>query len=361
MKISSLKINNFRNYDNLDIDFCQNLNIFLGKNAQGKTNLLESIFFCGLGKSFKSVKDKDTIKWGKNFANIKIKIEKKHRNQEILIILNDLNKKSVKIEDISIKKTSALLGEMPVVFFSPNELKLVKESPDDRRKFLNISISQMNKRYFYALSRYEKILQNRNKLLKTSKNINDVKQTIDIWNKSLVENAEIIFKERVDFVGKINPLSKKAHLYLSNEKEILEIKYKTFIKNSEKFKKEFLEKLEACLEKDFKMGYTTTGVHRDDLELYLNNIEVKQFGSQGQQRTVALSLKLAEVEILKEQCGEYPILLLDDVFSELDGERRKKLLNFTKKCQTFLTTTDFDYNVENCEIFNINDGKIVKK
>ena len=359
MQIKNIKIKNFRNYKELDLSIGDGVNVFLGKNAQGKTNLLETIYFCGIGKSFRQVRDKEVIKWGEEFAKIEIQIEKKYRKSAIELIFNSESKKSIKIDGISIKRTGEILGELPIVFFSPDELKLIKDSPEERRKFMNIDISQTNKRYFYLLGRYEKILANRNKLLKTTKDIEILRNMIDIWDRSLVEIAEKISNEREKFVKEIAPFAEMAHSYISNGKERLVIKYKGYNPGKNDFKEYMLKNLQKNLEKDFKLGYTTIGPHRDDIDIYLNDIEVKSFGSQGQQRTVALSLKLAELEIIREKTGEYPILLLDDVFSELDLERRKRLLKFTMRTQTFITCTDFDYDIGNCKIFNIKEGNII--
>ncbi len=358
MQITNIKIQNFRNYENLDLDIGEGINVFLGSNAQGKTNLLETIYFCGIGKSFRSIKDKEVIRWGKESGRIKIEVQKKYRKTAIELIFNNDSKKIIKIDGISIKRTGEILGELPIVFFSPDELRLIKDSPDERRKFMNIDISQTNKKYFYLLGRYEKILANRNKLLKTTKDLEVLRNMIDIWDRSLVEIAEKISKERENFVKEIAPFAEMAHSYISNGKEKLMIKYKGFDPGKNDFKEGMLKSLQKNLEKDYKLGFTTIGPHRDDIDIFLNDIEVKTFGSQGQQRTVALSLKLAELEIIKEKTGEYPILLLDDVFSELDFERRKRLLKFTMRTQTFITCTDFEYNVENCKIFNIKNGNI---
>ena len=358
MYLSNIKLNNFRNYKSLNLDLSENINVLLGKNAQGKTNLLEAIFFCGIGKSFKSVKDKELIKREEESGKIEIEIQKKYRKQKIEINLSKSLKKNIKIDGISIIRIGDLLGEIPVVFFSPDELKLIKESPEERRKFMNISLSQTDKKYFYLLRRYEKILANRNKLLKETKDIEVLRQTIDIWDRVLVDVAEKIIKERERFIKEITPFAEKALDYISGGKEKLRVEYKGLKSENQTYSEILAKKLKQNIEKDFKLGYTSIGPHRDDIDIYLNEIEVKNFASQGQQRTVALSLKLAELEIMKQKTGEYPILLLDDVFSELDSERREKLLKFTTRTQTFITCTDFDKNIENCKIITIKDGKI---
>ena len=358
MKINKLALNNFRNYKKETISFDEGLNVLVGKNAQGKTNILEAIFFAVIGKSFKVSKEKETIKWDEENASIKAEFSRLYRDVLIELYFNKSSKKAVKIDGVSIRKIGELLGNINAVFFSPQELKLVKESPDERRRFMNIDISQTNKRYFYALNRYEKVLANRNKLLKMTKDIEVLKDTIEIWDRALVDLAEKIRKERQEFIEKLAPFAEKAHDYISGGSEKLEVKYDGFDCGDKDFKTEMLKALQKNLEKDFKLGYTSVGVHRDDIDIYLNGVEVKSFGSQGQQRTAALSMKLAELEIIKERTGEYPILLLDDVFSELDEQRQTRLLKFTSRTQTIITCTEFDKKIKGRTI-KIENGKVV--
>ncbi len=358
MKIQSIELDGFRNYGHIKTKFDDNVNILIGKNAQGKTNLLESIFYCCIGKSFKSCKDKELVNWSAEQARIKIVAQKKYRDLTIEARLFKDQKKTIKINDLPIKKIGELIGEINVVFFSPQELKLVRESPEERRKFMDIDISQNNKRYFYQLSRYEKILQNRNKLLKNSKTIDVVKETVEIWDRALVASAKLLAFERQKFVSQILPFAQKAHSYISGGKEQLELKYicGCKVELDENFEENLMKQLRKNLEKDYKLGYTSLGVHRDDIDIYLNGVEVKGFGSQGQQRTVALSLKLAELENMCNINGEYPILLLDDVFSELDSERQARLIKFVGRTQTFITCTD-EKKISG-KVYKISNGEI---
>lgn len=350
MFIKSLKLKSYRSYENFEFEFDDGLNILVGKNAQGKTNVLEAIFFAIIGKSFKTSKEKEVIKWDSQNAYVDAIFQKKYREVEVELFFDNAHKKTIKIDKIAIRKIGELMGSANAVFFSPEELKLVKESPDERRRFMNIDISQTNKRYFYLIGRYEKVLANRNKLLKSSSDINVIKESIDIWDRALADLAEKIAYERKNFIEELAPYAKLAHEYISGGKEQIEIKYISSFE--ENYAANMVKALAKNLEKDFKLGYTTVGVHRDEIDIYLNGVEVKNFGSQGQQRTVALSMKLAELEIIKNRVGEYPILLLDDVFSELDKERRKKLLKFTSKTQTIITCTEFDENIK-AKIFEI--------
>ncbi len=352
MKIASLKLENFRNYSNAQIMFSPGVNSLVGKNAQGKTNLIEAIYFACIGKSFRTSKEKELLSWGKDAGSVTLQASNQIRNKEIKVILQKGCKKIVRMDGINIRRIGDVLGEVPIVFFSPDELKLVKDSPEERRRFMNIDISQTNKKYFYLLSRYEKILDNRNKLLKSTTNKEVILETVDIWNRAIASAGIKIAKERAEFIKKIAPYADMANKFISNGENLV-VEYNGIKVESEE---EYISKLEKSFEKDFKLGYTTFGPHRDDIDIYLNGVEVKNFGSQGQQRTAALALKLAELEIIKEKTGEYPVLILDDVFSELDAGRRQRLLKFTSRCQTFITTTDESF----CEgkIIKIQNGKL---
>lgn len=354
MKLQSIHLKNFRSYSNADVSFSPDVNSIVGKNAQGKTNLIEAIYFACIGKSFRTSKEKELIKWGEERAAISIVAKNEFREKKIDVILQKSQKKIVRMDGINIRRIGDVLGEVPIVFFSPDELKLVKESPEERRRFMNIDISQTNKRYFYLISRYEKILDNRNKLLKSTQNKDVILETIDIWNKALASAGLKIANERKQFIREIAPYAEKANEFISNG-EKLQIVYKGIDVESEE---EYIKKLEKSFDKDFKLGFTSFGPHRDDIDIFLNGVEVKSFGSQGQQRTAALSLKLAELEIIRERTGEYPILILDDVFSELDENRRKRLLKFTNRCQTFITTTDINFTQSLANNIIIDDGKI---
>lgn len=341
MFIKKLTLKDYRSYADREFEFCDKVNILVGKNAQGKTNVLEAIFFMVIGKSFKTSKEKEVVAWEKENSYIKGEFEKKYREIEIEFFFSQNAKKSIKIDNISIHKMGELLGSVNAVFFSPEELKLIKDSPEDRRKFMNVVLSQTNKKYFYLMGRYEKVLASRNKLLKSGQNIKEIKDTIDIWDRALSELAGKIYLERRQFLSELAPLAQKAHEYLSSGQEKLDLEYKSSFTGDD-YEEKMQKSLAKNLEKDLKLGYTSVGIHRDEIDLYLNGVEVKNYGSQGQQRTTALSLKLAELEFIKNRVGEYPILLLDDVFSELDSERRKKLLNFTSKTQTIITCTEFE-------------------
>ena len=380
MKVLRLKLSNFRNYDSIDVSFSSGTNIILGKNAQGKTNLLEAIFMCAIGKSLRAKKDCNLVKWGKENGKIELEVEKKFGKSKIEIYLFNKGKKAIKINSLPIKRIGELLGELRCVFFAPDELKLIKESPEDRRRFMDIDLSQISKTYFNLLGKYEKIIASRNKLLKDYKDKNNIKKSniqklnfeelksmISIYDQQLAECASKITISRNNLIVSLAPFAEKAHDFLTDKKEKLEIEYQgAFVfpkellsieKDFQQIKNKFISSYEKNFEKDVFLGYTTIGPHRDDIKVLINGIDVKSFCSQGQQRTAALSLKLAELEIIKEQTGDMPILILDDVLSELDLSRRTKLLKFCALTQTFISSTDKPERIPNSNIIKIDNAR----
>lgn len=367
MKVLSIKLLNYRNYSNINLKFSPHTNIILGRNAQGKTNLLEAIFTCAIGKSMRATKDNDIIKWNESDAKIELEVEKRFGKTKIEIYFFRSSKKAIKINGLPIKRIGELLGELRCVFFSPDELKLIKESPEDRRRFIDIGISQTSRTYFYLLGKYEKIISSRNKVLKDYKDkkinsLEDLKRMISVYNQQLSECAAKITIFRNNFVVSLAPYTQKSHAYLTNNAENLRIEYDGSFKfenklieesRFEELKEKFIDLYEKHFEKDLSLGYTIIGPHRDDIKIKINDIDVRSFCSQGQQRTAALSLKLAELEIIKNQTGEMPILILDDVLSELDISRRFRLLKFCSLTQTFISSTDKPEKIPNANIIKI--------
>ena len=360
MIIKNLQLHNFRNYKNQSINFDKNLNVLIGQNAQGKTNLIEAVNFCCIGKSHRTSKDRELITFGQEQAKIKVTAQKKVGDKTVEIYLSKNDKKVIRINNLSILKIGELFGHINSVFFSPEDLKLVKESPADRRRFIDIDISQMSKLYFYNLLRYEKVLAQRNKLLKNSFDSNQAMRGLDVWNEQLAQvGAKIIF-ERIKFVEHLNTLAHKVHLFITDNQEELTLTYTGLQGESvDAIYRKLFENLQQSIDKDLSLGYTSVGPHRDDIKIVINGIDIRNYGSQGQQRTTALSLKLAELEIFKDEIGEYPILLLDDVLSELDDKRCQKLLESVQNVQTILTGTSFDYDFPATK-FMIKQGSITK-
>ncbi len=358
MVIKSLQLNNYRNYTNQKIYFGSGLNVLVGKNAQGKTNMLEGVFLCAIGRSPRTTKDRELIKWESSFSKITLEVSKKRGNGKIEVYLFNNQNKAIKINSLPIKRMGELMGEFNAIYFSPDELKLVKESPDERRRFMDIDLSQFNKNYFYNLGKYNNILQQRNKLLKVTSDRKVLADTLSIWNEQLAEVGAKIIIERMALIEKLKGHANNVQKYLTDNNEELEISYVGMVgENEQEIKNQLLNGYAMALEKDMNLGFTTVGPHRDDMKISLNGIDVRHFGSQGQQRTVALSLKLAELEVFKDNIGEYPVLLLDDVLSELDTNRKTKLLEYVKNIQTIVTCTSFNYNIPATK-FVIENGNV---
>ena len=345
MYIKHLSLKNFRNYESQEFNFSSGINILTGANAQGKTNCAEAIFFLCTGYSPRANKDKLLVRHGFESAEIIGKAQSLYGEVSVKIEFNKLDKKSIYINQIQVLKVGELLGNINSVFFNPQELKLVQESPEDRRRFMNISLSQMSKNYFYALQRYNKILSQRNNLLKDpDKDL--IRETLPLWDEQLSREAGKIIKARNDFLSELSPIASEKHALLSDNKEDLKMRTESgYFGSEEEIAFAIKEDLKVGLERDMRLGFTSIGPHRDDIKFTLNGDDVRVFGSQGQQRTVALSLKLAEAEIFYNKFNEYPILILDDVLSELDKKRQRKLISAVKDMQTIFTATSLDRQV----------------
>ena len=356
MWIKKIKINNFRNYKSQEINLEKNINIFYGENAQGKTNIIEAIFLSSMGKSFRAKKDKEMIMLGEEKSNIEIEYEKTDRDGKIKIELG--NKKIVYINGIKIKKLSELLGKINVVIFTPDDINILKGGPQNRRRFLDIMISQLRPNYMYNLNLYLKTLEQRNNYLRQIREENKNENMLDIWDEELANYAINIYKYRKEFIEKIKEKIKKIHEEITNNKEEIKIEYLSECISKEKY----LELLKQRRKLDIIKGYTTKGIHRDDFTIYINDKELSTYGSQGQHRTAILSLKLAELNIVKEEIGESPILLLDDFMSELDEKRRKNFLEKIEDVQVIITCTE-KIDIENKEIlvYNVKSGEVKKE
>ncbi len=354
MWIKKLKINNFRNYNNEEINLNKKINIFYGENAQGKTNIIEAIFLSSIGKSFRTNKEKELIKFGEENCNLEILFEKSDRDGKININIG--NKKNIFINDIKIKKLSELLGNINVVIFTPDDINILKGSPQNRRKFLDVMISQLRPNYMHIYNLYLKTLEERNTYLK---NIENQKyDLLEIYNEKLAEYGYEIYKYRMEFVNKLENKIKNIHKKITNNKEEIKIEYISDCINKEKY----LELLKERKKLDIIKGYTTKGIHRDDLNIYINDLLVNVYGSQGQHRTAILSLKLAELQVIYDEIGENPILLLDDFMSELDNNRRKNFLENISDTQVIITCTEkLELKNVDYEIFNVRRGKVEKK
>lgn len=338
MKITKLCLNNFRNYTNTTVEFDDGVNFVVGKNAQGKTNLLESLYLMSVGKSPKNSKEKQLIKFEQDKAKIEVDFKTNAGNKTITMFLDKANKKAIKINSLNILKLTELVGILSVVYFSPDEMKLIKEVPEDRRNFLDVSISQFDKPYLYNLLRYDKVLKQRNAILK-SLNSNQTKiEQLKLFTPQLIDIAEKIIEKRIEFIEKLKFFAKNIHKLITID-ESLDILYSYQKQEHLTIKQDLQNQFDKALNKELELGYTCVGPHRDDIIFKINNLDCRQFASQGQQRTVALVVKLSLMEVIKQEIGEYPVLLLDDVLSELDDERQNRLLNLTKEYQTLITCT----------------------
>ena len=355
MYIKKITLTDFRNYENQEIVFDKNLNIIYGNNAQGKTNILEAIFLVAMGKSFRAKKDKELIKFGKNLAKVEVEYQTIDRDGKITAIIED--KKNFFINGVKQNKISDIIGKINVVIFTPNDIDIIKEGPDVRRRFLDMMISSLKPNYIHILNNYNKTLEQRNTYLRQIKYENKPKKMLDIWDESLSNLAQQVYKYRENYVNKIAIKIKDIHKMITKSGKVDEDISIKYISNC-KDKNIFLENLKKARELDVSRGFTSLGIHRDDLIIYINNMPVKVFGSQGQQRTSVLSLKLTELNIVKEEIGESPILLLDDFMSELDNNRRQSFLEKIDGNQVIITCTD---KIENTNSYFVESGVCKKE
>ena len=359
MQIKKLFLQNFRNYQSEKFTFSEGLNVLFGKNAQGKTNCAEAVFYLCTGASLRIRHDKQLIKIGEECAKITAETENRYGKVTIEAEIYE-NKREIRVNGSKIAKNADLMGHINSVFFSPGELRLIQDGPDERRRFMNLSISQTSPAYYTALLRYNKILDQRNTLLK-NRDVSLVLDTLPVWDEQLCKYAAIIVKKRAEFLEKLAPYAKEHHAFLTDGEEELVIKPdRVYEGDEDEIAKTLLRRLGNNYEKDLRLGFTTVGPHRDDLDVLIGGIDAKSYASQGQMRTAALSLKLSEVDIFRSLSGENPILILDDVMSELDLKRRKKLLKCTQGIQTILTCTHTErvlYGAE-CNKIRIEDGHI---
>lgn len=360
MKIQKIQLKHFRNYSNLEISLGKGINIFYGNNAQGKTNILEAVFLSATTKSHKGSKDKDIIQFGNEEAHIRTYLEKEDLEYKIDMHLRSSRSKGIAINGQKIKKAAELLGLLNVVFFSPEDLSIIKNGPSERRRFVDMELCQIDSFYLYNLNHYNKIVNQRNRLLKDLSFQPDLKETLGIWDAQLISYGSKIIERRELFVRQLNEIIYGIHKKLSGGKEELKIVYEPDVTLDN-----FKEKCGNNQERDIKLKQTTTGPHRDDFSFIADSIDLRKYGSQGQQRTAALSLKLAEIELVKKISKDTPLLLLDDVLSELDGSRQNYLLNSIGDIQTMITCTGLDDFINNRftinKIFKVTNGTVTNE
>lgn len=368
MHLEEIKLANYRNYETADVSFSEGINVFLGENAQGKTNLMEAIYVLAMTRSHRTSNDKELIHCQEDFARLTGLIQKKNTSFQLEITISSKGKKA-KFNHLEQKKLSDYIGKLNVILFAPEDLSLVKGSPSVRRKFLDMEMGQMSPIYLHHLVNYQHILKQRNNYLKQLmlKKAKDL-TFLEVLTEQLATHGAAILQERFLFVQKLESWAKPIHAEISRQKEELQIEYQCTITATDKADKDqlyldLLAAFEKVKKRELDQGSTLVGPHRDDLKFIVNQQNVQTYGSQGQQRTTALSVKLAEIDLMKEMTDEYPLLLLDDVLSELDDERQTHLLKaIENKVQTFLTTTSLDGIKKNMleapRVFHVTDGHV---
>lgn len=360
MFIKRLQMLNYRNYNVLDISLGPHVNVFMGDNAQGKTNILEGIYYCAFARSHRTSKDRELINWNSDNALLSVTVGRERLDKRIDISILKDGKKAIQINKIKIKKIGELFGNFNVVMFSPEDLKIIKDSPGVRRKFIDMELCQLNPKYYYNLVQYNKVLNERNSILR-NRNIN--KDILDIYDMQLVEFGYNIIIDRLEYIKKLNKYSTKIHSDITSGKEKIEFKYISTIKDLENIKENFYSLLEKNRSRDCERGITSIGPHRDDFTVLINDIDTKSYGSQGQQRTAVLTIKFSSLKIIKELTGEHPVLLLDDVLSELDFSRKRYILSTIGDIQTIITCTGiedlYEYLDDKSKVFKVKDGEIL--
>lgn len=359
MIVESLKLQNYRNYEYLNINFDEKINIIYGDNAQGKTNILESMYVCATSKSHRGSKDREIIRFDNDESHIKVNVKKNDMNYRIDMHLKKNKPKGIAVNGIPIKRAVELFGILNIVFFSPEDLNIIKNGPSERRRFIDMELSQLDKIYLDCLINYNKVVNQRNSLLKeyAFSGREDIISSLDIWDMQLVKYGNDVIKSREKFVKEINDLVKSIHTKLSGDREQLEIIYEPCVKEQD-----FESELVRVRDRDLKFKCTNIGPHKDDMCFLINGMDVRKYGSQGQQRTAALSLKLAEIELVKQIIHDTPVLFLDDVLSELDSRRQNFLLDSIGNIQTMITCTGLDEFINNRfsinKIFKVVNGTV---
>lgn len=357
MFVKSLELKNYRNYEKLHMDFDSGTNILYGDNAQGKTNILEAIYVCATSKSHRGSKDREIIHFDREESHIKLFVDKKGVETRIDMHLKKNKTKGIAIGGLPIRKASELFGNINVVFFSPEDLNIIKNGPSERRRFLDLELCQLDRVYTANLVAYNKVLNQRNRLLKDLSFRPEYEDTLSVWDEQLVRYGQELMKIREHFIGEMNDIIRKGHERLTGGKEDIVISYEPDTE-----KEHFEEVLFLSGEKDRKNRVTTRGPHRDDILFLVNGIDIRKFGSQGQQRSAALSLKLSEIAMIKNKVKDSPVLLLDDVLSELDSGRQDHLLESIEDIQTIITCTGLEDFVNRHfsanQVFQVIDGKV---
>lgn len=360
MKIRSLKLKNYRNYDLLKLDFDGAANIFYGDNAQGKTNILEAVYISGTTKSHRGAKDRELIRFGQDESHIEAVVEKNGIDYQLDMHLKKNSPKGIAINKMPIRKASELFGIVNFVFFSPEDLNIIKNGPSERRRFIDMELSQLDRVYLSNLTNYNRIVNQRNHLLKSMGMGGELKDTLEVWDMQLIQYGDRIIERRKEFLDKVNEIISSIHKKLTGGREEIQVIYEPSNGNLT-----LEQALQKNRERDIRIKSTSAGPHRDDICFMVGGLDIRRYGSQGQQRTAALSLKLSEIELVKQAAKDTPVLLLDDVLSELDKHRQNYLLDSINDIQTLITCTgveDFvNHRFSINKVFHVHEGQVTNE
>ena len=366
MKVKSIRLKNYRNYDNAEIKFAETFNIIYGNNAQGKTNIIEAIFLCASGRSHRTSKDSELLKYGREFFEVRLEYSRADRDEQIQIIYGNEKRKRICINEIPLKKIGGLMGHLNAVIFSPEDLLVIKQGLRKRR-FMRHNAEPAEAFLFYDLQQYARNTFQRNNLLKAIPVNRDLTETLDVWDHHLVKTGSRIMKARKEFIKRLDVLAADRHERLTNCGENLKLVYDPSFSfgdadDEKEIEVAFRDIIRKNRERELQKGTTMTGPQRDDIDIILNGESTRVYASQGQQRTSVLSMKLAEIDLMKDETGEYPVLLLDDVLSELDDNRKEYLLESIEGIQTLITSTEkrfFTRSSDGSAFFHVVDGTII--
>lgn len=341
MRIIHAKLNHFRNYIGCEFDPCAGVNVLLGDNGQGKTNLLEAMYLCCTGRSHRTRQDKELIRWDADFASVQVQAEKTDGSHEVEVILPAMGKRKIKIAGREAARSGELMGHVTGVLFSPEDLRTVKDGPAERRRMVDMTLSQLRPAYYYALQRYNRALKQRNEALRACAVNPALVATLDLWDEQLAAAGAELMRHRRAYIEKLSVAAEETYAQIADGREALAVRYQPSVSAGDDVQSN-LDALFAARETDVRRLTTSVGAHRDEVMLTVNGREVRSFGSQGQQRTAALSLRLSELAVMRQEMGEWPVLMLDDVMSELDPSRRRQLIARLDGVQTIVTCTDLD-------------------
>ena len=341
MIISRVQLANYRSYEACVLAPCEGVNVLLGDNGQGKTNVLEALYLCCTGRSHRTRQDRELIRWGADFASVKAEAQRRDGSHQVELILPALGRRKIKVAGQEISKSGELMGHVTGVLFSPEDLRTVKDGPAERRRFVDMALSQLRPAYYYALQRHARALKQRGEVLKLASVQPGLLQTLESWDEQLAAAGAELMRQRRAYIARLNAVAAETHREISDGREVLEIRYAPSVTLGDDVQAN-LDALLAARETDLRRMTTSVGAHRDDVLLMIGGRDVRAYGSQGQQRTAALAMRLSELSVMRDELGEWPMLMLDDVMSELDPSRRRQLIKRLDGIQTFITCTDPD-------------------